>query len=131
MSMEPQIEPGNNWLDARTTWNVWVLGRIKRGVSRAQAQTEIQSIAAQLVREHPKENDGMQVHFVQPGLLGEAFRGPVAAFTGIFMGVASLVLLIACSNLASFLLARAIDRSVARSLQTLTGLGSRMRLMPQ
>jgi predicted permease len=130
MSMEPQIEPGNNWLDVRTTWNVWVLGRIKRGVSQAQAQSEIQSIAAQLVREHPKENDGMQVHFVQPGLLGEAFRGPVAAFTGIFMGVASLVLLIACSNLASFLLARAIDRKRETAIRLALG-ASRLRVLRQ
>ena len=58
MLMEPQIESGNNWLDSRNSWDIWVLGRIKTGVSFAKAQSEIGSIAAQLVREHPNENDG-------------------------------------------------------------------------
>lgn len=105
MSMEPQIEPGNNWLKERTTWDCWVLGRLKPGVSWRKAQSEFQAIGAQLVREHPVENSGMHVYLVKPGLLGDMFRGPVTAFTSVIMGVAGMVLLIACTNLASFLLA--------------------------
>ncbi|MBV9611276.1 MAG: ABC transporter permease, partial [Acidobacteriaceae bacterium] len=130
MSMEPQIEPGNNWLESRMTWNVWVLGRLRAGVSREAAQNEIQGIAAQLVREHPKENDGMKVHFTQPGLVGEWLRGPVKAFTTVIMSVAGLVLLIACSNLASFLLARATDARKETAIRLALGAG-RMRVLGQ
>ncbi|HEX3684272.1 MAG TPA: ABC transporter permease [Bryobacteraceae bacterium] len=40
MSMEPQIEPGNDWLKERTTWDCWMLGRPKPGVSWREAQRE-------------------------------------------------------------------------------------------
>ncbi len=130
MSMEPQIEPGNNWLETRTTWDVWVIGSIKPDVSYAKAQSEFQSIAAQLIREHPKENDGMTVHFTQPGLVGDALRGPITALAAIFMAVAGLVLLIACSNLASSLLARATDRSKETAIRLALGAG-RLRILRQ
>ncbi len=130
MSMEPQIEPGNNWLNNRSTWDCWVVGRIKPGVSFAHAQSEIQSIAAQLAREHPRENEGMTVHFTKPGLLGDALRGPVTAFTGTFMAVAALVLLIACSNLANSLLARATDRRKETAIRLALG-ASRFRVLRQ
>ena len=48
MAMEPQIEPGNNWLDNRATWNVWVLGRIKPGITAQQAEADLNAIAASL-----------------------------------------------------------------------------------
>lgn len=130
ISMEPQIEPGNNWLDRRMTWNVWVVGRLKPGVSRTTAQSEMQAIAAQLVREHPKKNDGMTVHFAPVGLIGDAFRGPVTAFASVVMAVAGLVLLIACTNLASFLLARATDRRKETAIRLALG-ASRFRVLRQ
>lgn len=123
MSMEPQLEPGNNWLENRNTWDVWVLGRIKPGIPRSMAEREMQTIGAQLVREHPKENDGMRVHFAKPGLLGDFFRGPVTAFSSILMGVAGMVLLIACINLASFLLARGTDRRKETAIRLALGAG--------
>lgn len=130
MSMEPQIEIGNPWLDERSDWNVWVLGRLKRGVSWKEAESELQTIGAQLVREHPVENDGMRVRLVKPGLLGDLFRGPVTAFTSVIMGVAGMVLLLACTNLASFLLARSTDRRKDTAIRLALGSG-RARLIRQ
>jgi predicted permease len=130
MSMEPQIEPGNDWLKERTTWDCWLLGRLKPGVSWREAQSEMQGIARQLVREHPVENDGMDVRFVKPGLLGDLFRGPVTAFTSVIMGVAAMVLLLACTNLASFLLARSTDRRKETAIRLALGSG-RGRLVRQ
>ncbi|HZR78802.1 MAG TPA: ABC transporter permease, partial [Chthoniobacterales bacterium] len=130
MTMEAQLEPGNNWLNEHSTWDVWVLGRIKPGITRKQAQSEIDGIAAQLRREHPKENDGLGVIFSEPGLIGTFFRGIITAFIGVIMAVAGLVLLIACANLASFLLARAADRKRETAIRLALGAG-RMRLMRQ
>lgn len=130
MTMEAQIEPGNNWLNEHSTWDIWVLGRLKPGVTRQQAQSEIDSIAAQLRHEHPKDNDGLAVIFSEPGLIGTFFRGVITAFVGLIMGVAGLVLLIACANLASFLLARSTDQRRETAIRLALGAG-RLRLMRQ
>src|SRR6516225_6696538 len=48
MSMAPQVEPGNEWLECRYCGNIWVLGRLKPGVTRAQARASLQRVAHQL-----------------------------------------------------------------------------------
>ena len=112
MMMEPQIEnhPGTGWLDNRNTWNTWVIGRLKPGVSRAQALADLNTVAVELVREHPKNNQGLQLRLAKPGLIGDYIGGPMRAFALGVLGLAALVLLAACANLASLLTARAADR---------------------
>ncbi len=112
MMMEPQIEnySGTGWLDNRSTWDTWVLGRLKPGVSRAEALANLNTIAAELAREHPDNNEGLQFKLAKPGLAGDYFGGPAKAFTLGVLGLAALVLLAACANLASLLTARAADR---------------------
>ncbi len=80
MSMQAQVEPGYNWLESRTATNIWMLGRLKEGVSRRQAEASLNRIASQLVREHPATDEGMAVQLSAPGLVGNALRGPVTAF---------------------------------------------------
>ncbi len=55
MSMETQIEPGINWLHDRGSQMVWTMGRLKPGVSRAQAEADLNRIAKQLARTYPNE----------------------------------------------------------------------------
>jgi len=112
MTMEPQIEehPDAGWLDNRSTWDTWVLGRLKPGVSRAEALANLNTLAAELAREHPDNNEGLQFKLAKPGLAGDWVGGPAKAFTLGVLGLATLVLLAACANLASLLTARAADR---------------------
>ncbi|HXJ94304.1 MAG TPA: ABC transporter permease [Terriglobia bacterium] len=112
MMMEPQIEnyTGTGWLDNRSTWDTWVLGRLKPGVSGAKALANLNTIAAELAREHPENNEGLQFKLAKPGLAGDYIGGPARAFTLGVLGLAALVLLAACANLASLLTARAADR---------------------
>src|SRR5262249_4077442 len=59
MTMQPQIE-GNSWLEFRGVFNAWIAGRLKPGVSVAQAEANLKTVAMQLSREYPA-NDGMQL----------------------------------------------------------------------
>ena len=129
IAMEPQIEPGNRWIDERFDWNLWTVGRLKPGISRAQAESELNTVAAQIVRQNP-DLRGMQIKLSSPGLIGDTLRGGVIGFASVLMGLAGLVLLIACTNLASLLLARAADRRKEIALRLVLGAG-KWRLVRQ
>jgi|CZKS01.1.fsa_nt_gi predicted permease len=130
MSMEAQIEPGNNWLDTRQTTNIWVIGRVEAGVSLAQTEASLNRIAEQLAHDYPSTNEGMNIRLSPPGLIGRTLRQPVMAFTTVLMGVAGLVLLLTCLNLAGLLLARASDRRREMALRLALG-ARRIRLVRQ
>src|SRR5215208_4529386 len=56
VSMQAEIEVGNNWLDQRGAENLFIQGRLKPGVGRERAQAALDALAAQLEREFPDVN---------------------------------------------------------------------------
>jgi predicted permease len=120
MAMEPQIEPGNNWLENRNTHNIAVLGRLKPGVTSRQAEDDLNAIAADLGRSN-RDEEGMKILMSAPGLIGTAMRGPVLGFTSVLLALAGMVLLIACVNIAGIMLARAADRRREMSIRLALG----------
>src|SRR4030095_3692462 len=125
----PFVNWGQQRLQNRTSISVTVLGRLKPGVTPQQAAENLSAIAAQLAKEYPQTDTGMPLRLVRPGLFaddGDVIRGFLYSVTGL----ALLVLVAACANLASLFAARASDRS--RELALCVALGaSRWRLVRQ
>ena len=131
MSMELEIEPGNDWYHSRNASNIWVMGRLKPGVSLIQARTNLNEIAGQLARSYPNAvNPKARFDLPRPGLIGDALRKPITSFGVVLTGLAALVLLLACINLAGMLLARASDRHREIGIRLALG-ASRFRLLRQ
>src|SRR5437762_8616191 len=98
---------GAERLHSRTSL-VTVIGRLKPGVTPEQATENLNAIAAQLAKEYPETDSGLPLRLIHPGLQGDAgdvIRGFIYGVTGL----ALLVLLAGCANLASLFAARAAD----------------------
>jgi putative ABC transport system permease protein len=93
-------------------WNgsVYTIGRLRGGVDRAAAESELAVLTSQLVTSRPREHVGMTVRVdAARGVVAEV-RTPAAVVSAFLMAVVALVLLIACANVANLLLARAASR---------------------
>jgi|HubBroStandDraft_6_1064221.scaffolds.fasta_scaffold00768_10 predicted permease len=130
MMMEAQIEVGNPWLENRATFNTWLIGRLKAGITPAQATANLNGIADALAHQYPDADAGMSFKLAKPGLMGDVIGGPARTFGFAVLGLAGLVLLAACTNLASLLTARAADRQREIAIRLSIG-ASRERVIRQ
>lgn len=95
--------------EADTSWYLEMVGRLKPGVSTAQAEADANRVAAQIMRSYPPDAANFRIHPVVFPLQQIAVLETRPMLRMLFLAVA-VVLLIACANLAGLLLVRAIRR---------------------
>ena len=110
----------------------WALarGRVKRGVSIAQAVGQVNAIGQQLLRDYPRAHDGRTFRAAAAALIPGDLSVPVAGALLLVFGFVSLVLGVACTNLAGVLLARGHQRRREIAVRLALGVG-RGRLIRQ
>lgn len=122
MSMQKELA-GADLLDRRSNRSFFAVGRLKPGISLEHAESPLNAIGQQLSREFPEDDGGMTIHLSPPGLAGAFLRKPIIAFAAALFAVSCLVLLVACTNLASMLLARAGDKRKETAIRLALGAG--------
>ena len=132
MAMEAHVSARDTTLltEHNAVW-MTAIGRLKPGVSIAQARDELNSIMRSYLAEHnPDRLEQWGVAVARSARVPSALSGPIVAFLAMLGILTGLVLLIACSNVAGMLLLRALERR--REVATRLAVGaSRHRIFRQ
>jgi predicted permease len=137
LAARPALDPDSGSLTDRGARGLRVLGRLRPGGGMQAAQAQLAVLADQMHRAYPDEWSDVRGGPRRISLLPESgvridprMSGPLAAFSALLMGVVGLVLLIACANIAGFVLTRAAERRREVAIRLSLGAG-RARVVRQ
>jgi predicted permease len=122
MVEQPAVQ-GYDELKVRGDHSEFVIGRLKPGVTPAQATEDLNLLGTWLSKTYPVDDEGVTFTLARPGLIGDVLGGPARAFMAGLMLLAGLILLAACANLGSLFAARAADRARETALRMALGSG--------
>jgi predicted permease len=117
-----QLAPSFSNQNSRNNHWLAVVGRLKPGVTRSQAATEVSTLARRFARDYPDTDKGNGFVLEQAGTLPSSARGAVLLFLTALTVVVLLVLGIACANVANLVFAQAVGRQ--RELAVRLALGA-------
>ncbi|NKB89586.1 MAG: FtsX-like permease family protein [Acidobacteria bacterium] len=123
---------GANRIERRGQRWLWMRGRRAPGIEPEQVQADLDGISARLREEYPDSNELEQLVVRETSgiVINPGFDGILSGAGALILGVVSLVLLVACANLANMLLARAAARKREIAIRLAIGAG-RSRLLRQ
>ncbi len=120
-----RVPPGD--FNSRASRESGVIAKLKTGVTLAQAQAELDALALRWQQSFPDTNTGVRLQLTP---LRELYLGQAGAYLWLLVGAVGLVLLIACVNVASLMLTRALAREREFAIRAALG-ADRKRLLAQ
>src|SRR4030095_7984152 len=116
------IALASNWFENRKLHVLHVVARLRLGVGLAQAQTEMEILAAELAREHPDTNKNWGNRLAP---IRDLYTGDLREALWVLQAAVLLMLIIACANVANMMLAQ--DSTREREVAIRLALGARRR----
>lgn len=118
-----RVPPGD--FNSRSVRESGVIAKLKPGVTLAQAQTELNALTTRWQQSFPDTNTGIGLKLTP---LRELYLGQAGAYLWLLLGAVGVVLLIACVNVASLMLTRALSREREFAIRAALG-ATRQRLL--